>query len=630
MGENPTETARAISKLLPSGRIAALDRGPQALGFLPAFDDIQRAVFEELADSGVKDIYIFDMMDEWKYLEPALGFAAERAVKDPSIKIIPCSCYTRPTDDGQMANTPEEMAELLVKSVALLKEKGLPASQIGARIKDYAGNLWSEAEAKEWMGENWQNVCAASVVKTVRSALDAAGYSDVPLHLHSHGQKPEALAEAIEAGANVVDVGIGVQSGKYTDQGQVVENTLAHTNIRDILAIQMAKRGFDISSAECANHPILERLSEHEEAVAHATEPVMDERRHQLSILAKVNPKTLRYHPMAGGAISALWGLIEKQWKKSSTEKMVSALATTESRQKIIDMGMWPSGVAHDAKIDQEVHFRIALRMTNHFWQVGGAFGTVTPGAKIDCEQSADSAMKMLCGKPVIFIPGFINVMIGRMGTNKGLDKGIGDTGLRSDLAETHGGIGLRAPMEGSGYERARAALDNMTEELGLEFGKNGMPTREKAELIVALTTDALGHEAAPALFRFLQTGQRTGKIEPSRTPYDVARTADEMVTVATLLDEGKTTELQEYIASLQDRIPAPEVPSSTNGRNGTKITREKPAKTPPPHISDEEIGIRTRALITNHVKEKTKGWRSLRKEDRRKNSGSPGEPHSR
>ncbi len=527
LGENPFETLEAIAKVAPSIRIEALYRGRQGYGFVPIADDVQEAAIKESFKRGVRDLRVFDMMNEWQNIEKALTIARKVREEFPEkdIKIHGYVCYTKPAPDGKMAWEPEkEMAELAVK----LAQAGVNAVE----IKDYAGNLWSNDEAKQWMGDNWKKVSAAEVVRTIRQALDNAGFSNIPLNLHSHGQKPQALDEAMEAGATVVDVGIGVQSGRYEDSGKTVSNTLAHTNIRDVLELRMRRRGFEISDSKYAEHPVMQALSGVETAIARATEPVMDARRSQLEILSHVPEKQLRYHAMAGGAISALWGVVEKYWSQFKPKQMLESTVAADTIEKLKKEGLLPDRVNTGADITKEAHFLMALTLTEILWERGGTFATVTPGAKVCCEEAATAAIAMLQGKEVVPGREYADIIKGRFGGNAGLDKGIGDVALRTKLlagAEP----ALYPPKTGSGLEAASKALDIIDGDRSVMYGKKAMPIRADATLLVALTTKDGKNEIGAALLRYLRTGERTGDIEPAKTPYTIAKTADELVTLA-------------------------------------------------------------------------------------------------
>jgi hypothetical protein len=544
LGENPLETLSAISTIGKDVRIKALYRGRQGYGFEPIHDDTQQAALKESFKRGVKDLRIFDMMNEWKNLEKAIRFATEEANNHDGVKILGCVCYTKPTKNGEMAWTPEELADLAVKQA----KAGVNIIE----IKDYAGNLWSNDEAKEWMGEHWEKVSAANVVSTIRKALNEAGFDGVPLHLHSHGQKPEALDEAIEAGADVVDVGIGLQSGHYLDpetKGEV-ENTLAFTNIRDILALRMERRGYDRNSEEYTAHPIIERLSNLEHVIEFASQPVLKDRKSQFDVLAKIPEKELRYHAMAGGAIAALWGTINGHWERygeESAKKEITSITKQETLNELKQQGLVSSHVKTPEDITREDHFLLAIRMTEELWEIGGAFGTVTPGALFTCLQASTKALEVLKGKKmpgrgnspeeeISLIPDFANIILGRLGKNTGLDKGIGDTALRDRLLDG-AEPALFPAKEGSGLDAARESIKSIESTYGIEFDENGVPSIEDATLLAALTKKGASDAIATALLLYIQTGERTNDIEPSRTPYDIAKTTEEMVMIAKVLD---------------------------------------------------------------------------------------------
>jgi hypothetical protein len=203
------------------------------------------------------------------------------------------------------------------------------------------------------------------------------------------------LVNAVEAGADKVDVAIGELSGGPS-----------HSNMREVIYEALGRRGF--SPDEIKAHPVMQQLAVVEktiDGIVRRRDPdtgrSFDDAR---GPLRELSPEDIERYRIAGGSFSDFLDRAHSQFPKDP-----------ENERRL---------------------FRAALDEGALLWEQGGRFNTVTPGAKILAGQAYSSLNIKKAGHMPKFgdySPEYLNVITGRLGENRGMEKSIdgADTGLR-------------------------------------------------------------------------------------------------------------------------------------------------------------------------------------------------------
>ena len=528
LGENPIHNLHRISQLSPNLQIKSLFRGRQAYGFSPVSESIIQEAIKLSYKNGVKSLRIFDMMNDLDNLKFADSAAKLEAAKYDNITVIGSIAYTRPLNNGNMFQTISE----LVDHALIRISHGVDCIE----IKDYAGNLFSIKDAKEiarqysWPEEKWKNISASHVVSELRQGLNNNGHDDIPVHLHSHGNKAEALSEAIDAGAEIVDVGIGLLSANYTDiNGKIVKNEMAFTNIRDLLFFRMLhKYNINIYEEPYSKNRVISTILKHikqiETCIINSVGDVIDDRRQQLAIIDGLDPSLIKHHPMASGAISAMRGLINLHWTKFNIEHGGKLGLKLNTINKLKKLNIIDQHVNNPEDFNQDDHFKLAMHISVLLWEKAGGYPTVTPGAKILAEQAAGvSVIQMLNGQALdsILTKDYKDIILGRYGKNHGLSKQLGDTKLFIETLKHNieeGGVGIERFNESLvvNLEDAKQLIDRLTKRYRFKYNTYGLPTYNDAIILAALTFKNHENTIIEPLLLKLNYNIISGSIEPT------------------------------------------------------------------------------------------------------------------
>lgn len=399
LGEDPLRNAEDLHRAMPDVDMQLLYRGRQGFGFAPISVEIQEKAIEAAASRGVKVFRIFDMMNDIENVKP--GFAAMNAYKDKhgkdSIVVEGAISYISPPEKdgiakGQRAMTLKEYGEYAVDLAKLGSDEIV--------IKNYAG-----------VGDKEM----PDLIKAIRTELDKAGYMNMKINLHDHGQKPDVVADAIKAGADKVDVAIGNLSGGPS-----------HTNMRTTIYHLLEEQGFDTSSAAtqtAINHnPMMKQLKKVEDAIDAVVAKERPGKNGQATtfkagraVLEAVTQEDADRIRVAGGAFSALLAEVERNY---------------DVHKKAYDRSSKASRGGAEFP-DKQKLFQMALENCPELWEKAGQFNTVTPGAKILTEQALVVTLAKINGQkinPETYSKEYVDIAAGRFGRNRGMEKGLGDT----------------------------------------------------------------------------------------------------------------------------------------------------------------------------------------------------------
>lgn len=423
--EDPFINLKKLHKAAPELDLQCLYRGRQCFGFIPVSEEVQRAAIRIAAENGIKVFRMFDMMNDIDNLKIGITAANEYKAHHPEIAIEGAISYiSEPRDSIHRAWT---LADYGNYAVELAK---LGADEIA--IKNFAGV--GDYESRE-------------LIETIRAKLDAAGYGSMAINLHSHGQKPETLVEAIKAGVDKIDVAIGDLSGGPS-----------HTNIRDVLQLLLKEDGVDIASKEVQDHPVMQQLARVEAAIhdvvmkndkvvyangnGHKT-PAMDAEGKvkrdnfdtRRATLKKITQEQVEQYRMAGGAFSDLSSRIAKNYAGET------------------------QGFRDDL-------FNRILQNGMALWEKAGRFNTVTPGAKILVDQAIKVTLLEMNGKsPTMcdYEDQFLDVATGRFGKNRGMGEGL-EAEIEAGTRKPVGDVAWRdAVMMFRAFKLMNKALEDKT-----------------------------------------------------------------------------------------------------------------------------------------------------------------------
>lgn len=391
-GEDPLNNLKQMREAAPDLILQDLYRGRQGYGFKPTSREVQFAATERAYELGIRSHRIFDMMNDMDNLRNGIEAATTINTNHPDdpMKIEGAISYIS-EPKGQRAWSHEDYADF---ALDLVKE-GCDSIV----IKDYAGLLMDEDETKD-------------LIKTIRKKLDEK-YPDVPISLHSHGHKPEILNAALEAGAKYVDTAIGDLS----------EGT-SHTNMRTFINQQMNAKGHDLEAL--AEHPLMQKLAEVEKVVERET---MAHKPYRIPAEKQPTKEEVARYRFAGGAYASHFNFC------------LSMARTTD---------------VNDPKAQKL--YNASLEIMPALWEAAGRFNTVTPGALILSREAiiwttlgnnADKIFELVNakgGEPLTMedlnqliqpklrnrTQAYKDVVMGRYGCNRGLEKGIGDRDFRA------------------------------------------------------------------------------------------------------------------------------------------------------------------------------------------------------
>ncbi len=391
-GEDPLDNLKKMREAAPSLILQDLYRGRQGYGFQPTSREVQFAATERAYELGIRSHRIFDMMNDIENLKNGIEAAKtvnEAHLEDPMRIEGAISYISEP--DGEKVMSPQDYADYAVE----LAEAGCD----DIVIKDYAGLLMDEQETKD-------------LIQTIRKRLDEK-HPDIRISLHSHGHKPEILSAALEAGANFVDTALGDLS-KGT----------SHTNMRELIEMQMKAKGHDLE--ELAEHPIMHKLAEVEKVVEKET---IRHKPHRIPPEVAPTKEQVAKYRFAGGGYAAH---MDECMRTSNTKDV-----NNEKAQKL---------------------YRASLEIMPALWEKAGRFNTVTPGARVLSKEAivwastgnVDKILELVEQKkgealsvedlgqlkqPKLRHPlrqEYKDIVMGRYGRNRGMERGIGDTDMRA------------------------------------------------------------------------------------------------------------------------------------------------------------------------------------------------------
>lgn len=185
LAEDPWERLAALRSAAPNMCLQMLLRGRNAVGYTPYPDDVVRAFVAEAAATGVDIFRIFDALNDFEQMRPAIEAVLETgtAIAEGTL------CYT-----GDLSDPGEQIYTL--DYYLRLADQLVTAGVHVLTIKDMAGLLRPTA--------------ASTLVTALRERFD------LPVHLHTHdtaGGQLATLLAASAAGVDAVDACAAPMSG---------------------------------------------------------------------------------------------------------------------------------------------------------------------------------------------------------------------------------------------------------------------------------------------------------------------------------------------------------------------------------------------------------------------------------
>jgi pyruvate carboxylase len=185
LAEDPWERLAALRVAAPNMCLQMLLRGRNAVGYTPYPDDVVRAFVAEAAATGVDIFRIFDALNDFDQMRPAIDAVLETgtAIAEGTL------CYT-----GDLSDPAESIYTL--DYYLRLAERLVSAGVHVLAVKDMAGLLRPAA--------------ATTLVTALRERFD------LPVHLHTHdtaGGQLATLLAASAAGVDAVDAAAAPMSG---------------------------------------------------------------------------------------------------------------------------------------------------------------------------------------------------------------------------------------------------------------------------------------------------------------------------------------------------------------------------------------------------------------------------------
>lgn len=417
LGEDPLINMEEIHRRAPSIEPQCLYRGRQGFGFVPIARDVQLAALKAAVERGIKVVRIFDMMNDPSNVKPGIDILKQLQSEGHKVTIEGAISYINAAANGKRAMTFEDYGDYAVE----LAKQG--CNEIA--IKDYAG-----------VGTRKDII---PLIDSIKNHLNKAGYGHLKLNLHSHGQKPELLVEALKHGVDKVDVAFGDLSGGP-----------AHTNMIDVLKLMLKEKGFAVEGTDKIlfdGNPLIKKIAEIEAVIKEETDKIRQDGKslREGRIPPRSQEQIESYH-MAGGALADMWGRMKPE-EFEGYKKMWRA-----KRERFMPEGTGKAATNYTPAIPPFDHvpetkdewYTMALETGALLWEKAGCFNTVTPGAKIITDQvlsdpsspkSVPLLEKRITGEPILmtdYNDSYLNAILGRYGENKGLDAGrVGDLEFR-------------------------------------------------------------------------------------------------------------------------------------------------------------------------------------------------------
>lgn len=406
--ENPLNNLQRMHEIAPDLELQCLYRGRQCFGFIPVSKEVQEAAIEAAAKRGMKVFRVFDMMNDLSNVETGIKAVGELKKKYKGLVVEGAISYiSEPKGTKRRAWELDDYAQYAVKLAQLGSDE--------IAIKNYAGVGGEEM---------------VPLVEKIHAALAQAGFQNMSVNLHIHGQKPELLVDVIKAGAGKVDTAFGELAGGPS-----------HTNIRDLMNIYLREAGIDPSDSMVTSHPLVQQMA-HIEKVIHgvvhrrdlpkklsgngSSTTIQESFNDRRAFLKKLTSEQIEHYRIAGGAYSDPLSRIQKELPLVQLQAWREKLAT----RKGVD------AVAGYPTTQEEVLFKVFDKVVQ-LWEKAGRVNTVTPGAKIFIDQAMALEMEELQGKPPHmgqYIDAFADVVTGRFGVNQGMERGVGDVKFRDAL----------------------------------------------------------------------------------------------------------------------------------------------------------------------------------------------------
>ena len=184
LNEDPWDRLRKLKVAIPNVLQQMLLRGANAVGYTSYPDNVVETFIDEAASAGIDVFRVFDSLNDLENMQASV----EAILRTPKVAEV-CMCYT-----GDVAN-PHRTKYNLDYYGNLAKR----IEDMGAHIlciKDMAGLLRPRA--------------AEMLITRLKQTVS------IPIHLHTHdtsGNGVATLLEAIEAGADIVDVALAPMAG---------------------------------------------------------------------------------------------------------------------------------------------------------------------------------------------------------------------------------------------------------------------------------------------------------------------------------------------------------------------------------------------------------------------------------
>ena len=411
--EDPFYNLAQLHEAMPDVRIQALHRGPQGFGFAPTSYEVLKETLRQSAHLGLDTIRDFDMMNDPNNLTISNKIVKDLAAEGVTLnKEGAISYINEPADPNDFKHRAMTFGEYADLALEMAKQ-----GDTAIAIKNYSGA---------------GNEDMVPLIETIRAKLDAARLEgsldhDVAVNLHTHGNKPELLYDALKAGASIVDVGIGELSGGP-----------AHTDMRSFIYTYLEKNGVDVkaSETEINAHPVIQSIMHVEKAIDAELDKQVTAKGASLkeSRPPELSQEKIDEYHMAAGALSDLWTQI-----------------LTQSQNNQYHVGKMHLVPQMNEQPAAEQIYDYTLHRAKDLWEMAGRPNTVTPGAKIISEMATKLTMQEFMELPEkldhlpkdnmravedfplsAFSEDYLNIVKGRFGTNRGLQTEGKEVGNRT------------------------------------------------------------------------------------------------------------------------------------------------------------------------------------------------------
>ncbi len=404
-GEHCSAFAEAYAEVMPYVTQRDLNRGAAGYALTTQPKDIRTKLVQGALDAGIGITRVFDCMGDPDNIKHTADAANKYKSKHPDAQVEVAVCYTGGETDKEIRV--RDVQDYINEGIDLVKN--CKADRLA--FKDYGGFAPQEE--------------MVAIVKGWREELGP----DFPITVHSHGDRAEELAACLEAGGEntFVDTAMGKLSG-----------TASHTNVMDLIKETLGKT-YDLTSPDIAESPLAQQLGKIEQTI-NLYAGLYESKRANPSDAVQ---KALKTGLIAGGGTQATLNAAEgfyNEYKRLATK---DGNETPATKDKFIIYAM--------------------EECAPQLWEAAGRFDTVTPGTKAMGDASFVMAAYALAGKPVQLsklpfvkqMQPYKDIVMGRLGHNRGFDKGIGNTAMRDmflveDMLNTlkdsdfHGKKGLR------------------------------------------------------------------------------------------------------------------------------------------------------------------------------------------